>query len=45
LFKIALQGASLWQFHVYTYFKLNCFMFSIFLYYTLVPFLWSFQRV
>jgi hypothetical protein len=45
LFKIATQGVSLWQFHVYMYYNLNWFFLSIFLLSTLVPFLWWFQQV
>jgi hypothetical protein len=45
LFKIAVQGASLWHFHVYVYYNLNWFMPSIFLLSTLVPFLWWFHQV
>jgi hypothetical protein len=45
LFKISLQGFSLWQFHVYMYYNLNWFMPFIFLFSALVPFLWWFQQV
>jgi hypothetical protein len=44
LFKIATQEVSLWHFLVYMYYTLNWFM-SIFLLFTLVPFLWWFQQV
>jgi hypothetical protein len=45
LFKIAMQGVSLWHFHVYMYYNPNCSICSIFLPSTLVPFLWWFQEV
>jgi hypothetical protein len=45
LFKIAIQGVSLWPFHVYMYCNPNCFICSIFLLSTLVPFLWWLQQV
>jgi hypothetical protein len=45
LFKIAIQGISLWHFHVYMYYNLNWFIPSIFLLSILVPFLWWFQQV
>jgi hypothetical protein len=40
LFKITIQGISLWHFHVYMYYILNWFVLSIFLLSTLFPFLW-----
>jgi hypothetical protein len=40
LFKIALQGVSLWYFHENMYYSLNWFISSIFLLSTLIPFLW-----
>jgi hypothetical protein len=43
LFKIAILRVSLWHFHVYVYYNPNCFIFSIFLFSTLVPFLWWVQ--
>jgi hypothetical protein len=45
LFKIAMQGVSLWHFHVYMNSNLNWLIFSIFLLSILVPFLWWFQQV
>jgi hypothetical protein len=39
LFKISVQSISLWQFHVYRYYSPNWFIPSIFLLFTLVPFL------
>jgi hypothetical protein len=45
LHKIALQGISLWHFHVYMYYNLNWFIPSIFLLFTLVLLLWWFQQV
>jgi hypothetical protein len=44
LFKIALQGVSLWHFHVRMYYNPNWFISSILLLFTLVPF-WWFQQV
>jgi hypothetical protein len=44
LYKIATQGV-LWLFHVYMYYNLNCFISSIFLPSTLVPFLWWSHQV
>jgi hypothetical protein len=44
LFKITIQGVSLWHFHVYMYYNLNWFISSIFLLSTLVPFLWWFPQ-
>jgi hypothetical protein len=38
--KIATQGVSLWQFHVYMYYNPSWFISCIFLHSTLVPFLW-----
>jgi hypothetical protein len=43
LFKIATQGVSLWYFYVFIYSNLNWFISSIFLLFTLVPFIWWFQ--
>jgi hypothetical protein len=45
LFKIVIQGVSLWYFHVYMYYNPNLFISSIFLLSTLVSFLWWFQQV
>jgi hypothetical protein len=45
LLKIAIQGVSLWHFHVYLYYSPNWFISYIFLHFTLVPFLWLFQLV
>jgi hypothetical protein len=45
LFKIATQGVSLWHFHTYMYYSPICLIFSSFLLFTLVPFLWLFQPV
>jgi hypothetical protein len=45
LFKIAIQGVSLWHFLVYVYCNMNWFISSIFLLSILVPFLWWFQQV
>jgi hypothetical protein len=45
LFKIAMQGVSLWHFHVCMYYNLNWFISSIFLLSPLVPFLTWFQQV
>jgi hypothetical protein len=45
LFKIAMQGVSLWHFHVYMYCDPVWFISSIFLLTLLVPFLWWFQLV
>jgi hypothetical protein len=45
LFKIVTQGVSLWYFHVYMDYNLNCFISSIFLLSTFVPFLKWFQKV
>jgi hypothetical protein len=45
LFKIAVQGFSLWHFHVYMYYDLNWFISFIFLFSTSVFFLWWFQQV
>jgi hypothetical protein len=45
LLKIALQGVSLWHFHVYMYYSSNRFMPSIFLLSTLVSFLQWLQQV
>jgi hypothetical protein len=43
LFMTAIQGVSLWHFHVYMYYNPIWFI-SIFLLFTLVPFLWWFQH-
>jgi hypothetical protein len=40
--KVATQGISLWYIHVYIYCKPNWLLSSVFLHYTLVPFLWWF---
>jgi hypothetical protein len=40
LFKIAMQEVSMWHFHVYMYYNPNCFIPSVFLLSTLIPFLW-----
>jgi hypothetical protein len=40
LFKIAIQGDSLWHFHVYMYYNMNWFISSIFLLSPLISFLW-----
>jgi hypothetical protein len=45
LFKIAIQRVSLWHFHEYMYYNLNCFNSCIFLLPTLVPFLWWFWQL
>jgi hypothetical protein len=45
LFKIAIQGVSLWHFHENMYYNPNWFIPSLFLLSTLVPFLWWFQQV
>jgi hypothetical protein len=45
LFKIPIQGVSLWYFHVYMYYNLNWFIPPIFLLSTLVFFLWWLQKV
>jgi hypothetical protein len=45
LFKIAIQGVSLWHFNVHMYYNLNWFIPSIFLLSTLVSFLWWFQQI
>jgi hypothetical protein len=45
LFKMAIQGVSLWYFHVYMYYKLKWFIHSIFLLSTFDSFLWWFQQV
>jgi hypothetical protein len=45
LFKIALQGDSLWHFCVCTYYNASCFMSSIFVLSTLIPFLWWYHQV
>jgi hypothetical protein len=55
LFEIAIQGVSLWHFHIYIcvyiyiyiciYHNPKWFIPSIFLLSTLIPFLWWFQRV
>jgi hypothetical protein len=45
LFKIALQGDSLWHFCVYTYYNASCFMPSILVLSTLNPFLWWYHQV
>jgi hypothetical protein len=44
LVNIAVQGVSLWHFQVSMYYNPNCFISSIFLLFTLVPFLWWFQQ-
>jgi hypothetical protein len=44
LFKIAIQGVSLWHFCVYMYCNLNWFISSLFLLYSIVPFLWWFWQ-
>jgi hypothetical protein len=44
LFKISIQGTSLWHFHAYMYENPDWFITSIFLLSTLVPFLWWFQQ-
>jgi hypothetical protein len=44
LYKIAIQGVSLWHFHVYMYCNLNWFTPSIFLLSTLVPLVRWFQQ-
>jgi hypothetical protein len=44
LFKIALQGVSLWHFHVHMFYNSNRFMLSIFLLSTLFTFLQWFQQ-
>jgi hypothetical protein len=44
LFKIATQGVFLWHIHVYMYYNPNWFMSSIFLFSTIVCFLWWFQQ-
>jgi hypothetical protein len=38
LYMIAIQGVSLWHFHIYMYYSPNWFITSIFLPFTLVPF-------
>jgi hypothetical protein len=38
--KVAIQGVSLWYFHIYVYYNPNWFISSNFLHATLVPFLW-----
>jgi hypothetical protein len=43
LFKIAIQGDSLWRFHVYMCYYLNWLIPSILLLPSLVPFLWWFK--
>jgi hypothetical protein len=45
LFKIAIQGVSLWHFHVCMYYNLNWLSPSIFLLFILVAFFWWFQQV
>jgi hypothetical protein len=45
LLKIAVQGVSLWHFHVYVYYNLQWFISCICLLSTLVCFLWWFQQV
>jgi hypothetical protein len=45
LLKIALEGVSLWPFHVYMNYSPILFISSIFLLSTVVPFLWLFQPV
>jgi hypothetical protein len=45
LFKITLQGVSLWHFHLYMHHNPNWFVPSIFLLSILIPFLWWFQQV
>jgi hypothetical protein len=45
LFEIATQGVFLWHFHVYMYYSTICFISSIILLFTLVPFLLLFQLV
>jgi hypothetical protein len=45
LYKIAIQGVSLWYFHVYTYYNPNWFIPSILLLSALVLFFWWFQQV
>jgi hypothetical protein len=37
--KVAIQGVSLWYFHVYMYYNPNCFISSNFCHSILVPFL------
>jgi hypothetical protein len=45
LFKVGIQGVSLWHFHVYMYYNQNWLILSIVLLSTLVPFLWWCQQV
>jgi hypothetical protein len=45
LFKIPIQSVSLWHFHAYMYYNPNWFIPFIFLFSTLVPFLWWFHQV
>jgi hypothetical protein len=45
LFKIAIQGVSLWHFHVYVHCNPNLFISFIFLLSSLVSFLWWLQQV
>jgi hypothetical protein len=45
LFEIAVQGVSLWHFHIYIYYNMNQFISSTLLLFTLVSFLWWFQQV
>jgi hypothetical protein len=45
LFKIAIHGVSLWNFHVYMYYNLNWSIPFIFLLSTLLHFLWWFQQI
>jgi hypothetical protein len=42
LFSTSKQRVSLWHFHMYMYYNWNWFISSIFLFSTLVPFLWWF---
>jgi hypothetical protein len=43
LFKISIQGVSLWHFHVCKFYNPDWFISSVFLLSTLVPLLWWFQ--
>jgi hypothetical protein len=47
LFKVFIQGVSLWYFHVYMYYNPNWFIPFIFLFLLsiLIPFLWWFQQI
>jgi hypothetical protein len=45
LFKVALEGISLWHFHVYMYFNPNWFMLSIFLFLPKSPSYGDFNRL